>query len=307
VVAVDDKAEVEEYFNNEGFNRWNKIYSNSDDVNFVQKDIREGHAITVDKVLRWIDADIFSGLPIRGETFCDAGCGVGSLSLPLAERGANVTGTDISAAMVEESQRRAARADLDDLTTFAVSDLEKIEGEFDTVTCIDVLIHYPQDKMEEMVQQLAKRAKNRLILSFAPQTWYYTALKKIGDLAPGPSKATRAYLHNNEAVEAAIERTGLKITRTDMTGSKFYYSRLIEATRGLESERVAAQRKQIEDERRQFEQEQVQRRKAANDLRKKRLQEQREVQEAKARGFGKNEPEPKGDKEQEEDLRDAPL
>ena len=30
--VVDDKTEVEEYFNNEGFNRWNKIYSESDEV-----------------------------------------------------------------------------------------------------------------------------------------------------------------------------------------------------------------------------------------------------------------------------------
>lgn len=36
-MVVDDKTEVREYFNNEGFNRWNKIYSESDDVNVVQK------------------------------------------------------------------------------------------------------------------------------------------------------------------------------------------------------------------------------------------------------------------------------
>ena len=51
--ASDDKAEVEEYFNNEGFNRWNKIYSDSDEVNKVQMDIRDGHGQTVDKVLGW--------------------------------------------------------------------------------------------------------------------------------------------------------------------------------------------------------------------------------------------------------------
>ena len=32
----NDKVEVKEYFDNEGFNRWNKIYSNSDEVNTVQ-------------------------------------------------------------------------------------------------------------------------------------------------------------------------------------------------------------------------------------------------------------------------------
>jgi len=60
VAASDTRcvgAEVREYFNNEGFNRWNKIYSESDEVNVVQKFIRSGHQETVDKCLRWIDED----------------------------------------------------------------------------------------------------------------------------------------------------------------------------------------------------------------------------------------------------------
>lgn len=48
----------------------------------VQKDIREGHAETVAKVLRMIDAE--GG--IKGRTCCDVGCGTGSLSIPLVSR-----------------------------------------------------------------------------------------------------------------------------------------------------------------------------------------------------------------------------
>ena len=59
----------------------------------VQLDIREGHAQTVDKVLAWLPGDL------RGVTVCDAGCGTGSLALPLAARGADVAGFDISQAM----------------------------------------------------------------------------------------------------------------------------------------------------------------------------------------------------------------
>jgi magnesium-protoporphyrin O-methyltransferase len=81
--AVDDKAEVREYFNTEGFNRWNKIYSDSDEVNGVQMDIRDGHAQTIDKILNWVRADG----DIRGKTVCDCGCGVGSLAIPLAKMG----------------------------------------------------------------------------------------------------------------------------------------------------------------------------------------------------------------------------
>ena len=159
------QVEVKQYFNNEGFDRWSRIYSEDGEVNSVQLDIRNGHAITVDKVLGWVDAD---GTAAKGETFCDAGCGVGSLSLPLAKRGATVVASDISAAMVEEATKRAETAGLSDRATFSTSDLEAIEGKYDTVTCIDVMIHYPQDKMAQMVQGLASKADKRLIISFAP-------------------------------------------------------------------------------------------------------------------------------------------
>ena len=63
-----DKVEVEQYFNNEGFNRWNKIYSESDEVNSVQLDIRNGHAITVNKVLNFFESE-----DNKKNTVCDAG------------------------------------------------------------------------------------------------------------------------------------------------------------------------------------------------------------------------------------------
>ena len=46
-----EKAEVKGYFETVGFDRWNRIYSNSADVNRVQRNIRIGHQKTVDNVL----------------------------------------------------------------------------------------------------------------------------------------------------------------------------------------------------------------------------------------------------------------
>eukprot|EP00967_Tisochrysis_lutea_P021828 scaffold24843_cov36-Tisochrysis_lutea.AAC.3 len=135
-VCVDDKAEVQEYFNNEGFNRWNRIYSEDGEVNAVQMDIRTGHAQTVDKILAWVDAD--GKESVSKGTWCDAGCGVGSLALPLAQRGAKVVASDISEAMATEASRRAEAAGLGDKATFTTSDLESLSGEYDTVSCIDV-------------------------------------------------------------------------------------------------------------------------------------------------------------------------
>ncbi|CAE8710310.1 unnamed protein product [Polarella glacialis] len=223
--AVDDTKVVEQYFNGEGFGRWQKIYGDTDDVNPVQKDIRVGHAETVDKILGWLD-----DATISGKTVCDAGCGTGLLSIPLASRGAVVSGSDISAAMVGEAKERASDYLLDNqMPNFSTSDLEKLSGKFDTVCCVDVLIHYPPEKMKDMVKHLAGLSNDRLVLSFAPKTWYYVALKRFGELFPGKSKTTRAYLHEEELVEKALEEAGYKVTRREMTGTKFYFSRLLEA------------------------------------------------------------------------------
>ena len=65
------------------------------------------------------------------------------------------------------------------------SDLESVTGKYDTVTCIDVLIHYPEEKMQEMIRHLASISNERIIVSFAPKLWYYELLKKIGSYFPG--------------------------------------------------------------------------------------------------------------------------
>jgi len=225
---VDDKTEVREYFNTEGFNRWNKIYSDSDEVNKVQMDIRDGHQQTIDKIIRWIETDG----DIAGKSVCDCGCGVGSLAIPLAQMGAKVSASDISSSMAEEASRRAKELGLSaKQAKFYTSDLETVTGKYDTVTCVDVAIHYPTEQMKGMVQHLCSLSNDRVIFSFAPDTWYYALLKKVGELFPGPSKTTRAYLHPEVAVREALNDAGFEITRDEMTGTNFYFSRLFEARR----------------------------------------------------------------------------
>lgn len=224
--TVDDKTEVREYFNTEGFNRWNKIYSESDEVNSVQLDIRNGHDQTIQKILNWISDDG----DIKGKTVCDCGCGVGSLAIPLAQMGAKINASDISDSMANEAARRAKALGIRN-AKFYTSDLESVTGKYDTVTCVDVAIHYPSDKMGEMIQHLCSISKDRLIISFAPKTWYYVFLKKVGELFPGPSKTTRAYLHEESFVVNELKKAGFEIARTEMTGTSFYFSRLLEAKR----------------------------------------------------------------------------
>jgi len=224
--VLDDKTIVREYFNATGFDRWRRIYGDGD-VNKVQLDIRIGHQQTVDTVLAWLNSD--GNLPQL--KLCDAGCGVGSLSIPLAAAGATVFASDISEKMVEEAEVRASEVGLSKSLTFGVQDLESLTGRYDTVVCLDVLIHYPQDKAADMIRHLSDLAESRLILSFAPKTLGYTLLKKIGEFFPGPSKTTRAYLHRESDILDILINLGWSLNRNAMTKTRFYFSRLLELTR----------------------------------------------------------------------------
>lgn len=223
--TIDDKKEVKEYFDGEGFGRWNKIYSDSDEVNSVQMNIRDGHQQTIDKVLKWIENEDNSKA-----TLCDAGCGTGALALPASTKFKKVFASDISTSMTNEAQTRAKQAKINNVE-FKVSDMEALKGSYNTVSCIDVFIHYPTDKMYGIVQGLCDRATDRVIVSFAPKNFFYDTLKKIGELFPGPSKTTRAYLHPEDDVRKALKQAGFSVKRTEMTSTNFYYSRLLEATR----------------------------------------------------------------------------
>ncbi|AUC60362.1 magnesium-protoporphyrin O-methyltransferase ChlM [Cyanobacterium sp. HL-69] len=224
---VDDKKVVKEYFNATGFERWRNIYGNGT-VNKVQLDIRQGHQQTIDKVVKWLQDDgNLSQLSI-----CDAGCGVGSLTIPLAQDEATVFASDISAKMVGEAAEKIKQVMTNPRNVrLAVQDLESIRGEYDTVICLDVLIHYPTEDAAAMISHLASLAKSRLILSFAPKTPFLTILKKIGEFFPGPSKTTRAYQHKEEDIIKILNDNGFNIKRQEMTSTSFYYSRLLEAVR----------------------------------------------------------------------------
>jgi magnesium-protoporphyrin O-methyltransferase len=220
-----EKLEVKGYFETTGFDRWNRIYSDSDDVNRVQRNIRIGHQKTVDNVLAWLQEQ--GNLEQR--SFCDAGCGVGSLTLPLAQLGASsIAASDLSAAMVQEAERRSADAGIaPGRISFLASDLESLSGRYDTVICLDVFIHYPQQPAEAMVRHLASMAERHLIVSFAPYTPLLALLKGIGQLFPGPSKTTRAYTLREEGIVQAAAAAGFQPVRRSLNQAPFYFSRLI--------------------------------------------------------------------------------
>lgn len=85
-----------------------------------------------------------------------------SLAIPLAQMGATVSASDISSSMSTEASRRASSLGVT-TANFYTSDLESVEGNYDTVTCVDVAIHYPTEQMEGMIGHLCGLADRRVI------------------------------------------------------------------------------------------------------------------------------------------------
>jgi release factor glutamine methyltransferase len=70
----------------------------------------------------------------RGQAVLDMGCGAGANAILAANAGATVVGVDVNPAAVDASRENAARNDVADRTTFAVSDLfDAVDGDFDLV------------------------------------------------------------------------------------------------------------------------------------------------------------------------------
>ena len=221
-----EKNEVREYFNGTGFDRWKRIYSKSEEINTVQKNIRIGHQKTVDDVVSYV-----KNYPnFKNKTFCDAGCGVGSLAIPLLKLGVkDLQVSDISSEMIKETKRRINELDLNQSKIkFFIRDLEQLKGFFDVVICLDVFIHYPQPAAEEMVRHLCDLSKEKLIVSFAPYTPLLAMLKNIGKLFPGPSKTTRAYTLKEKGIINAANEKGFTVVQKKLNQAPFYFSKLIE-------------------------------------------------------------------------------
>jgi 2-polyprenyl-6-hydroxyphenyl methylase / 3-demethylubiquinone-9 3-methyltransferase len=92
--------------------------------------------------LGWIDG--LAGL--RGKTVLDVGCGGGILSDSMARTGANVTGIDLSTKALRVAQLHALEAETTGVSYREISAEELAQeqpGEFDVVTCMEMLEHVP--------------------------------------------------------------------------------------------------------------------------------------------------------------------
>jgi SAM-dependent methyltransferase len=94
-------------------------------------------------------------LGLRGRTLLDLACGTGKSFVPFLGRGFEVTGCDVSGAMLAEAARKAPQA------TLVQADVRELGslGRFDLVTCFDDSLNYLRDE-HDLARALATVALN---------------------------------------------------------------------------------------------------------------------------------------------------
>jgi 2-polyprenyl-6-hydroxyphenyl methylase/3-demethylubiquinone-9 3-methyltransferase len=114
--------------------------------------------------------------PLEGRTALDVGCGAGLLTEPLARLGAKVTGLDATPELIEVAREHASAMGLE--IDYRAGDVQELEGEFDLVTCMEVVEHVANPAT--FVQALAKRlAPEGLLLLSTPNRTSWSRLLTI--------------------------------------------------------------------------------------------------------------------------------
>ena len=220
---------VQTYFEGTGYERFQRTYGTGHCSRF-QAYVREGHAATIDTTLSWLDADGDLG----HLSVCDAGCGVGALSIPLARSGAQVHAFDFSRKMIEAARRRAEEMlGSTGNPRFEVEDLTAVRGKYHTVVCIDVFARYSVQRVIELLTHLSRLATTRLILSFTPNAMLDGVLLKIGNSVARRQHAPLLHTHRGEVITKFLATLGWDIGRRRMIAAPFkvYYCCLLEFIR----------------------------------------------------------------------------
>jgi tellurite methyltransferase len=98
-------------------------------------------------------------LPLLRGRVLDFGCGLGNLALEAARRGCSVMALDGSAAAIQRIRDAAQAARLSVEAEQAELAHYRVQGDFDAVVAIGLLMFFPQARAEEMLADIMERVR----------------------------------------------------------------------------------------------------------------------------------------------------
>ncbi len=174
---------IARYFD-ERADRWASL-TGSEPVGRIRSTVRAGRREIQDAVLSWLPDDL------AGARVLDAGCGPGAFAFRLADRGADVTGIDVSPALVRIAQDRADRRRGPGRMRFAVGDMLDFgtHGRFDFVVALDSLINYPRAELHGALARVAGATDAGIVFTVAPRTPLLAMMHAVGSAFPRANRS----------------------------------------------------------------------------------------------------------------------
>ncbi|MCA2984811.1 magnesium protoporphyrin IX methyltransferase [Gemmatimonas sp.] len=218
------RAWIGEYFDRTAADAWKALTSDAP-VSRVRATVRAGRDRMRHTLLTWLPPDL------HGKRVLDAGCGTGTASIELAQRGAEVVAIDLSPTLVQHAQERAEEVGIDDIDFRSGDMLDPSLGHFDYVVAMDSIIHYELEDMVKALATLAPRVNERMLITVAPRTPMLTVMRAVGKLFPRSDRSpsivpvSENAFRKALAAEPVLDSWGMVGTRLIESG--FYRSMAI--------------------------------------------------------------------------------
>jgi magnesium-protoporphyrin O-methyltransferase len=223
----DDRREaLATYFDSTARQAWIDLTSDAK-VSGIRATVRAGREAMRATLLDWLPLDL------RRTRVLDAGCGTGAFAIAAACRGAEVTGIDVAAGLVDVARERTPSFIGHGRIHWRSGDmLDSGLGTFAHVVAMDSLIHYQPDDLVDALSALAERTTNSILFTFAPRTTLLAAMHNIGKVFPKSDRSPAIMPVAEDDLRERLSRlSGWSIGRTERIASGFYTSQALELVR----------------------------------------------------------------------------
>ena len=221
---ADRREELAAYFDSTARQAWIDLTSDAK-VSGIRATVRAGRDTMRTLLLDWLPADL------RRVRVLDAGCGTGALTLAAAYRGAEVTGIDVAAGLVDVARERCPSFTGHGRIFWKSGDMLDPElGLFDHVVAMDSLIHYEIEDLVDALRKLSERTETSIVFTFAPYTRMLGAMHKFGKVFPKSDSSPAIVPIAETELRARIAEAmpEWRVGRTQRVSSGFYTSQAME-------------------------------------------------------------------------------